>query len=102
MHVTPASLRRLAGTCLSFGAAILLVTAAATARAAPAPTFVDPVALVDWLLHTSGHGFDPLGDTGSAPVFSPGLRAAVSASLAHARQTNDPPCGGNGDFILDT
>lgn len=60
------------------------------------------MALVNWLLHKSGHGFNALDDAASAPVFSPGLRGAVRASLAHARQTNDPPCRGDGDFILNT
>ena len=73
-----------------------------SAQAAPAPAFSDPVALVDWLLHNSGHGFNALDDAASAPVFSPGLRAGVRASLAQARRTNDPPCGGDGDFILNT
>ena len=109
MHVTLTALRRMTGRVWSSArirlplyAAILLVAAATTTQAAPAPTFNDPVALVTWLLRSSGHGFNALDDAASAPVFSPGLRAAVRASLAHARQTNDPPCGGNGDFILDT
>lgn len=53
-------------------------------------------------MHNSGHSFNALDDAASTPVFSPGLRAGVRASLARARQTNDPPCGGDGDFILNT
>ena len=109
MHVTPIAplhpavwARIAVGARLSYRAAVLLVAAATSVQAAPAPTFNDPVALVGWLLRTSGHGFNALDDAADAPVFSPGLRAAVRASLTQARRTNDPPCGGDGDFILDT
>jgi hypothetical protein len=80
-----------------------LALAAAPARAATAPTFSDPVALVTWLIqHSGGHGFQEQDDAASATVFSPGLRAAIRASFARSRQRNEPPCGADGDFILET
>ena len=87
---------------LTLQAAILVLVVAAPTQAASVPTFDDPVALVGWLLRNSMHGFNGLNDAASAPVFSPGLRAAVRTSLARGRQLDGPSCGGDGDFILNT
>ena len=63
------------------------------------PTFTDPTALVTWLIEHSGQrGFNYANDADTANVFSPGLRAA----FARSRKVNEPPCGADGDIILDT
>ena len=72
------------------------------AQAGPAPSFPDPVALVGWLLAHSGREFRPEDDSATATVFSPGLRAALRASFARSHQRNEPPCGADGDIILET
>lgn len=66
------------------------------------PTFTDPAALVTWLLQHSSRDFRPEDDNASDNVFSPGLRAALRATYLRSRQRNEPPCGANGDIILDT
>ncbi len=79
----------------------LLVSAAA--RAVSTPTFTDPAALVTWLIeNNNGRGFQFVDDAATAPVFSPGLRSALLASLTRSRQRNEPPWGADGDIILDT
>jgi len=70
--------------------------------AGPAPTFAEPLALVAWLIGHSGRGFVAVDEVANETVFSPGLRAALRASLLRSRQRNEPPCGANGDIILDT
>lgn len=65
----------------------------------PAPTFSDPVALVGWLVENSARGFNASDDTQNANVLSPGLRAALRASLQRARQRGEAPCGVDADII---
>lgn len=75
----------------------------AAARAVSTPTFTDPAALVTWLIKSNnGRGFQFVDDAATAPVFSPGLRSALLASLTRSRQRNEPPWGADGDIILDT
>ena len=92
---------------LSNGRAFKLVRCVASLEQAAAvstaaPTFSDPLTLIAWLLANSGNGFEPLNDASTGNVFSPGLRDAVRSSVAHSRAVNEPPCGANGDFILET
>lgn len=70
--------------------------------AGPAPTFAEPLALVAWLIGHSGRGFVAVDEAANETVFSPGLRAALRASLLRSRQRDEPPCEANGDIILDT
>ncbi len=80
-----------------------LLAAPAPTRAAATPTFSDPAALVTWLIqHANGNGFKPEDDAANTAVFSPGLRAALRASFARSRQRNEPPCGADGDVIVET
>lgn len=82
-------------------AAFVFVSSLASAQAGP-PLFVDAGDLVRWLIgHAGGHGFDGTSDRANATVFSPGLRAAIRESLARSRQRGEPPCGANGDLVLD-
>jgi len=75
----------------------------AAARAVSTPTFTDPAALVTWLIKSNnGRGFQFVDDAATPPVFSPGLRSALLASLTRSRQRNEPPWGADGDIILDT
>ena len=59
-----------------------------------------------WLIeHAGGRGFDGTDDRANAAVFSPslrtGLRTALRQSLVRGRQQGQPPCGANGDVVLD-
>lgn len=80
----------------------VVTLSAAVAKGTAAPAFTDPVALVTWLIRNSGHGFQADDDATTASVFSPGLRATLRASLARSRQRNEPPCGADGDIILNS
>ena len=55
-----------------------------------------------WLIGHSSHGFNPLNGAETVNVFSPGLRTAIRDNMQHSRQTDAPPCGADGDIILDT
>ena len=89
-------------SALAACAVLMLGPAAAAAPSVPAPTFNDPTALVTWLITHSGHGFEARDDAATATVFSPGLRAAIRTSFARSRQRKEPPCGADGDIILDS
>jgi hypothetical protein len=91
--------RRRATRCLII---ILLLAAAGTVRAAPSPSFNDPRELVKWLVENSGRGFIATDSAANANVFSPGLRAELQTSLARSHRLNEPPCGADGDIILDS
>ena len=65
------------------------------------PTFADPVALVTWLIGHSSGGFEAWDDAANANVFSPGLREALRMSFLRSRQQGEPPCGADGNIILD-
>lgn len=72
------------------------------AAALPIPLFANPAELISWLLLHSGRGFDPGNVPATAPVFSPGLRAALESSYARSRRDDEPPCGAEGDILLST
>ena len=71
-------------------------------RGTATPVFTDPIALVTWLIQQSGHGTSFSDDAANVAVFSPGLRTALRTSYARSRQRNEPPCGMDGDIILNT
>ena len=89
---------------LSTGRQFTLVRCATSGQqqAVAAPTFSDPVALIAWLIGHSGKGFNAVDDAATGNVFSPGLRQAVRAAMLRSRQRDEPPCGADGDIILDT
>jgi hypothetical protein len=84
-------------------ALVTLATPAALARDVVAPTFNDPTSLVLWLIqHSAGRGLNVTDVPSTSNVFSPGLRAALTASFQRSRLRNEPPCGADGDIILET